>query len=95
MAGRAKIIVNAKELDVYEDLIQELKQRGHSISDNSRIKITYLSPYTQHPAHNISAIIAKLDRYISINGNKEVTKKELSKILGISRPTLDDWIRRG
>ena len=95
MAGRAKIVIDAKKLSLYEDLVWELEQRGHTINDNSRLKITFLSPYTPRMSYNIKHLIGKLEKYIFSNGNKTVQKSELSEILGISRPTLDKWIRQG
>ena len=95
MAGRAKIKIDAKELSVYQSLVNELEQKGHTISDNSQITITFLAPYKSRPAADLNLIYGRLNRYISINGNKVVTKKELTKILRISRPTLDEWINKG
>lgn len=95
MAGRAKIVIDAKKLSLYKGLVRELEQRGHTINDNSRLKITFLSPYTPRMSYNIKHLIGKLEKYISINGNKTVKKGELAKILGISRPTLDKWIGQG
>ena len=46
-------------------------------------------------SYNIKHLIGKLEKYIFSNGNKTVQKSELSEILGISRPTLDKWIRQG
>lgn len=92
MPGRAKTTIPAKELECYPQLVAELTKKGYTIRDNSRLKVTFLAPYQSKPSTDLNAVIKRLDRYVAIHGNSEVKKSELYKILGISRPTLNDWI---
>lgn len=59
--------------------------------DMSTLTLTWHDKLSDYSI-NIEKAHDNISRYISINGNKFVNKKNLTKILGITRPTLDDWL---
>ena len=96
MPGRARIYIDANKLPRHlrDSLVVELEKQGHVIAGNSRLQVSFLSPYLPKPASDIGLIIRRLDRYVATTNNKTAKKGDLCKILGISLPTLNDWICR-
>ena len=96
MARRANIIIDAKKLDIYKALLEEIKAKGYPIDENTTtIKIHALAEYKETIYKDLGKLEDRLNNYIAINGNKRVSKNELCKILRISRPTLNRWIKKG
>lgn len=96
MARRAQIIIDAKNLDTYRALIDEIKTKGYPIDENTTtVRIHALAEYEEKICKDLGKIEERLKNYIAINGNKRVAKNELCKILRISRPTLNRWIEKG
>lgn len=96
MARRAQIVIDAKDLDVYDQLINEIKAKGYDVDENTAtIEIHALSRYEPTIGKDLSELENRLNNYVDINGNRRVTKTELCKIARISRPTLNRWIEMG
>jgi len=96
MARRAQIVIDAKDLDVYDQLINEIKAKGYDVDENTAtIEIHALAGYEPTVCKDLYILEDRLNNYIAVNGNKRVTKTELCKIARISRPTLNRWIEMG
>ena len=104
MPRRKKQIIKAKELWIFQDLVSELSKNPELAEeyDMESIEITIRKkhqPYIQ----DVDRAIANLQRYYAINkqyietfcGKQIISKKELAKMMKISRPTLDKWIKNG
>lgn len=94
MARRAQIVIDVKDLDVYDQLINEIKAKGYDVDENTTtIEIHALAGYEPTVCKDLYALKDRLNNYIIVNGNKRVTKTELCKIARISRPSLNRWIK--
>ena len=100
MGRKKKVFIHIMKLSdhVRAALLQELETMDEFDGmDLKNVKIVGVEKYT-----NVSATIApaiyNLRKYISQISKDDCFvygKKELSKILGISRPTLNKWIQEG
>ena len=92
-----KITIPFHETDIYNSVIDLLKANPElSDYDFSSIKIHVTLLKKSHPRiKDLEIILERIERYVSINGDKTVGKKELCRIMKISRPTLDKWIDNG
>lgn len=101
MARPRKYTFPLSELDCFEDIRLELQSKpeldGFDI-DTAVITLKQRKqPYTAQP-ENLEKALASLKQYISRNGITEpveLSKREMSDILCISRPTVDKWIDAG
>ena len=86
-------------MKVYETLVTELqKDPVFSDIDFGTLEIIALSKKTSPRIieENLDKAILNLERQIAFNGtDKILNKKDLSKAMGISRPTLDKWYEYG
>lgn len=101
MPRRKQYKISARQTAIYDVIVAELQKNPELANyDMETIEISVkkkINPRIQ----NIDLAIANLKRYLSINkdhiqiinGEMIVSKKEIARMLKISRPTLDKWIR--
>ncbi|MDE5944082.1 MAG: hypothetical protein K2G93_00635 [Rikenella sp.] len=95
MARRAQLTLDVRKLDIYDALIKEIRDKNLlPLADETTLKITALEQYKPTINTDVKKLVERLERYISINGNKRVGRQEMCKIMKISRPTLDSWIEK-
>ena len=101
MPRRKQYKISARQTAIYDVIVAELQQNSELADyDMGTIEISVKKKITPR-IQNIDLAIANLKRYIAINreliqtvnGEMIVTKKEIARMLKISRPTLDKWIR--
>ena len=99
MPRRKQLKISAKDLMVYDSLVNELQKNPvFSDCDFATLEIIALSKKAppQIIKENLDKAIRNLERQIAFNGtDKILNKKGLSKAMGISRPTLDKWYEYG
>jgi len=92
MANRKKIGISLSDLTICEAVLKEIREKNLLKNhDPKTIKIVAYEKYTPKTTKNIQDMIYQLEFYIKEHGNKRVTKKELCKIIRITRPTLNKW----
>ena len=103
MPRRKQYRISARQTAIYETIVSELQKTPELADyDMETIEISVKKKITPR-IQNIDLAISNLKRYIAINkehiqtinGEMIVTKKDIAKMLKISRPTLDKWIRDG
>lgn len=101
MPRRKQYKISARQTAIYDLIVAELQQNPELADyDMSTIEISIKKKITPR-IQNIDLAITNLKRYIAINreliqmvnGEMIVTKKDIARMLKISRPTLDKWIR--
>ncbi len=101
MPRRKKITMLIKEL--YPNFVENLKQNP-LLADYDMETLQLIVLKKQSPRiMDVDKAITSLERYIAINGKnievingeQVIVKKDLVKMLDISRPTLDKWIENG
>ena len=92
---RKKITVSVNELpeEIKTGVIEYIEKKNGNM-DNSTLMIVGLEQHIYTPKCHID-FIKRLKKYVHINGNRIVCKKELAAIGGISRPTIDKMIDNG
>ncbi|KAA6335619.1 hypothetical protein EZS27_016161 [termite gut metagenome] len=104
MPCRKKYTLSAKGLSIYEMIVGELSKNPELAAnyDMATIEISVLK--TIEPfIKNIDAVISHFEWYLAKNkknipifsGEEIINRILLAKMLGISRQTLSDWIRKG
>jgi hypothetical protein len=103
MPRRKKYTLSAKGLPIYEVIVEELSKNPELANyDMATIEISVLK--TIEPfIKNIDAVISHFEWYLVKNkknipvfsGEEIINRILLAKMLGISRQTLSDWIRKG
>ncbi|WP_297094025.1 hypothetical protein [uncultured Draconibacterium sp.] len=103
MPRRKQYKIPAREMEVYDAIVAELQQKPELADyDMNTLEISVrkkINPRIQ----NIDKAIENLERYMVVNkefirivnGEAIVLKKDIAKMLKISRPTLDKWIKDG
>ncbi len=103
MPRRKQYKIPAREMEVFDAIVAELEQKqGLADYDMNTLEISVkkkINPRIQ----NIDKAIENLERYMvvnkefirMVNGEAIVLKKDIAKMLKISRPTLDKWIKEG
>ena len=103
MPRRKQYKISARQTAIYDVIVAELQQNPELADyDLDTIEISVKKKFTPR-IQNIDLAIANLKRYLAINGeqiqtiNGEmiVAKKDIARMLKITRPTLDKWIRDG
>lgn len=96
-----KITIPLRSLECFETIEWELQSMpGLEDFDINNAAVTLKQrkpPYTVKP-ENLEKALESLREYISMNNITEpveLSKKQMSDILGISRPTVDKWINAG
>ena len=101
MPRRKQYRISARQTAIYDVIVAELQQNPELADyDMETIEISVKKKITPR-IQNIDLAIANLKRYLAINrdhiqtinGEMIVSKKEIARMLKISRPTLDKWIR--
>lgn len=101
MPRRKQYKISARKTAIYDVIVAELQQNPELADyDMGTIEISIKKKITPR-IQNIDLAITNLKRYIAINreliqtvnGEMIVTKKDIARMLKISRPTLDKWIR--
>lgn len=101
MPRRKQYKISARQTAIYDVIVAELQQNPELADyDMGTIEISIKKKITPR-IQDIDSAIANLKRYIAINrehiqtvnGEMIVTKKDIARMLKISRPTLDKWIR--
>ena len=103
MPRRKQYKISARQTSVYEAIVSELQKSPELADyDMETIEISVKKKITPR-IRDIDKAIDNLKRYISVNkefiqivnGEAIVSKKDIAKMLKISRPTLDKWIKDG
>ena len=101
MPRRKQYKISARQTAIYDVIVAELQQNSELADyDMDTIEISIKKKITPR-IQNIDLAIANLKRYLAINkehiqiinGEMIVAKKDIARMLKISRPTLDKWIR--
>ena len=103
MPRRKQYKILARQTAIHDTIVSELQKNPELADyDMETIEISVKKKITPR-IRNIDRAIENLKRYIAVNKefiqivNDEaiVSKKDIAKMLKISRPTLDKWIREG
>jgi hypothetical protein len=104
MPRRKQITVPIKNLSVYESLIKELSENPLLEDyDIDTVQLTILKKKAPPRIKDVDKAIESLRWYAASNSDRIevvmehqiINKKELARMMKISRPTLDKWIRDG
>ena len=104
MPRRKQIKIQAKDTSICEQIVSELSKNPELAEDYDMdsIEITIKKkhqPYIQ----DVDRAILNLQRYYAANkqyietfeGWQIISKKDLAKMMKVSRPTLDKWLENG
>lgn len=103
MPRRKQYKISARQTAIYDAIVAELQKNPELADyDMETIEISVKKKITPR-IRNIDKAIDNLKRYVAVNkefiqivnGEAIVSKKDIAKMLKISRPTLDKWIREG
>lgn len=103
MPRRRKIEIKASELECFETLVAELSKREEFADfDLESLRVWAYKSYEQE-LKGVDKALRNLDRWLAahrnepyltnIQGERLLCKQELAKALGITRPTLDRWLK--
>ena len=103
MPRRRKIEIKASELECYETLVAELSKREEFANfDAGSLRVWAYESYEQE-LKGVDKALRNLDRWLAahrndlyltnIHGERLLCKQDLAKALGITRPTLDRWLK--
>ena len=103
MPRRKQYKISARQTAIYGAIVSELQKNPELADyDMETIEISVKKKIVPR-IRNIDKAIDNLKRYIAVNnefihivnGEAIVSKKDIAKMMKISRPTLDKWIRDG
>ncbi|KOH45965.1 MerR family transcriptional regulator [Sunxiuqinia dokdonensis] len=101
MPRRKQYKISARQTAIYKTIVSELQKNPELADyDMETIEISVKKKITPR-IQDVDKAIRNLTTYVAVNkefiktfeGETIVSKKEIAKILKISRPTLDKWIR--
>ena len=103
MPRRRKIEIKASELECYDKLVAELSKREEFASfDAGRLRVWAYENYEQE-LKGVNKALRNLDHWLAahrnelfitnMQGERLLCKQDLAKALGITRPTLDRWLK--
>lgn len=103
MPRRRKIEIKASELECYETLVSELSKRNKFANfDAESLRVWAYESYEQE-LKGVDKALRNLDRWLAahrnelyltnLQGERLLCKQDLAKALGITRPTLDRWLK--
>ena len=103
MPRRRKIEIKASELECYDKLVAELSKREEFANfDMASLRVWAYESYEQE-LKGVDKALRNLDRWLAahrnelhitnVQGERLLCKQELAKALGITRPTLDRWLK--
>lgn len=103
MARRKKTTIDITKLNIYPQLIEELKANpDFEDKDLSTLTLSVLDSY-EAIIVNVDKAISNLKRYVATKSKtievfqdeQLISRNQLSKMLGITRQTLTTWIDKG
>ena len=103
MPRRRKIEIKASELECYETLVAELsKHEEFANFDAGSLRVWAYENYEQE-LKGVEKSLRRLDHWLAahhnelfitnMQGERLLCKQDLAKALGITRPTLDRWLK--
>ena len=103
MPRRRKIEIKASELECYETLVAELSKREEFANfDAGSLYVWAYESYEQE-LKGVEKSLRRLDHWLAahhnelfitnMQGERLLCKQDLAKALGITRPTLDRWLK--
>lgn len=103
MPRRRKIEIKVSELECYETLVAELSSREEFANfDAESLRVWAYESYEQE-LKGVEKSLHRLDYWLAAHrnelyltnfqGERLLCKQELAKALGITRPTLDRWLK--
>ena len=103
MPRRRKIEIKASELECYETLVAELSRRVEFVDfDMASLRVWAYESYEQE-LQGVEKSLRRLDHWLAahrnelfitnMRGERLLCKQDLAKALGITRPTLDRWLK--
>ena len=103
MPRRRKIEIKASELECYETLVAELSKRTEFAKfDAESLRVWAYESYEQE-LKGVEKSLRRLDHWLAahhnelfitnMQGERLLCKQDLAKALGITRPTLDRWLK--
>ena len=103
MPRRRKIEIKASELECYETLVAELSRRVEFVDfDMASLRVWAYESYEQE-LKGVENSLRRLDHWLAahrnelfitnMQGERLLCKQDLAKALGITRPTLDRWLK--
>ncbi len=103
MPRRRKIEIKASELECYETLVAELSKRAEFANfDMASLRVWAYESYEQE-LKGVEKSLRRLDYWLAahrnepfitnMQGERLLCKQGLAKALGITRPTLDRWLK--
>jgi hypothetical protein len=104
MPRRKKQIIKAKGLWIFQDLVSELSRNPELAEDYDMESIEIIIKKKIVPIiKDVDRVIKNLQHYSAankqfigtFNGRQLIFKKDLAKMMKVSRPTLDRWIKNG
>ena len=104
MPRRQQITIPIGELSVFENIIEELSENPLLEDyDLDTVQLTILKKKSPPRIKDVDKAIENLKWYVAANssriemfeGHQITNKKDLAKMMKISRPTLDKWISDG
>jgi predicted DNA-binding protein YlxM (UPF0122 family) len=104
MPRRKRYSIPAKQLPIYDAIVEELSKNPELAAeyDMTTIEISILksiNPYIKEIDAVISHFelyLAKNKKYIQVHAGEEIiNRSQLAEMLGISRQSLTDWIKKG
>jgi len=104
MSRRKKITIQAKDTSIHDLIVSELSKNTELAEDYDMdsIEITIKKRYDPHiqdvdkAIRNLEYYYAANKQYIeAINEKQLIFKKDIAKMMKISRPTLTKWLKDG
>ena len=103
MPRRKQYKISARQTAIYEAIVSELQKNPELADYDMKTMEISVKKKIVPRIRNIDKAIDNLKRYIVVNkefiqivnGEAIVSKKDIAKMMKISRPTLDKWIRDG
>ena len=103
MPRRRKIEIKASELESYDMLVAELSKRTEFANfDAESLRVWAYESYEQE-LKGVEKSLRRLDHWLAahrnelyltnLKGERLLCKQDLAKALGITRPTLDRWLK--
>lgn len=103
MPRRRKIEIKASELECFETLVAELSKRAEFAGfDAGSLRVWAYESYEQE-LKGVNKALRNLDHWLAahnnelfitnMQGERLLCKQDLAKALGITRPTLDRWLK--
>lgn len=103
MPRRRKIEIKASELECYDKLVAELSKREEFANFDAESSRVWAYESYEQELKGVDKALRNLDRWLAahrndlyltnIHGERLLCKQDLAKALGITRPTLDRWLK--